>query len=66
VMVSLRRIGAEPYEVTTDLVPLEDVAHRERPFPREWINGTDVSKEFRAWAAPLVGEVPPLPGLEFS
>jgi len=29
-------------------------------------NGADVSKEFLAWAAPLVGELPPLPGLELA
>jgi len=53
-------------EITTGLVPLEDVAQRDHPFPREWISGADVSKESRALAAPLVGEVPSLPALEFS
>jgi len=53
-------------DIAADLVPLEGVPHRERPFPRAWINGANVSKEFRALAAPLLDEVPPLPGLEFS
>jgi len=53
-------------DIAADLVPLEDVAHRERPFPQAWINGADVSKEFRALAAPLLDEVPPLLGLELA
>jgi len=54
------------YDISADPIPLQDVAHGERPFPQAWINGDDVSKESRALAAPLVDELPPLPALEFS
>jgi 6-phosphofructokinase 1 len=55
VMVALNAEGG------TFLTPLETVAGKERPFPTEWINseGNGVTEEFRAWAEPLVGPVPP-------
>ena len=63
-MVGIRRFSDSPYESIMDLVPLEQVAHAERPFPKEWILDGDVAPEFAKWAAPIVGPVPPLPRLE--
>jgi 6-phosphofructokinase 1 len=55
VMVALDADGA------TFLTPLETVAGKERLFPKEWISesGNAVTDEFRIWAEPLVGPVPP-------
>jgi hypothetical protein len=41
------------------------VAGTERLFPAEWIaeSGNNVTDEFRAWAEPLAGPVPPWPNL---
>ncbi len=47
------------------LVPLGDVANAERKFPLEWIvNGNRISDAFKAYAAPLVGEMPKFSKLE--
>ncbi len=44
---------------TTFLTPLATVAGTERALPAEWISaeGNDVTADFRAYAAPLIGEV---------
>ena len=63
-MVSIRRVRTEPYEAVMELVSLEEVAGRERLFPREWMDGTDVSQGFRDWARPITGDIDPLPRLE--
>lgn len=44
---------------TTFLTPLAAVAGTERALPAEWISaeGNDVTADFRAYAAPLIGEV---------
>lgn len=60
-MVTLRRERGESYAVQTGLVGLERVAYLERPFPEEW-RSTEMLEgggAFAAWAAPLVGDVPP-------
>jgi 6-phosphofructokinase 1 len=59
VMVALDAEGG------TFLTTLENVAGKERPFPAEFINeaGNYVSEEFRTWAEPLIGPVPPWPAL---
>ena len=58
VMVALR-----PFEAgrATFLLPLEQVARNERPFPTEWMNPdrNDVTSAFIDWARPLMGDVPP-------
>ena len=64
-MVALERATISPYCCKTGLVPLRDVAGSERLFPEGWLP-TDARgdlPEFRAWAAPLVGEVAALPHL---
>ena len=59
VMVALDAEGG------TFLTPLETVARKERGFPSEWMTGSGngVTDEFREWAEPLVGPVPPWPKL---
>ena len=61
VMITLERIGNDPYECTTGTAPLGAVANAENYLPRAYINkeGNMPSAEFRAYAAPLIGE--PLP-----
>ena len=65
VMVTLAREAGQGYRVTTGLTPLENVAHRERRFPAEWIHpdGNDVVPGFREWVLPLTGEIEPRPRL---
>jgi len=60
-MVAIRRGPGPAYQSETCLVPLEPVARRERPFPREWINAERnyVTEEFAKWAEPLAGPVRP-------
>lgn len=64
-MVTLERAENGSYRCETGLVPLRDVAGRERLFPDDWLPATarDDLPKFRAWAAPLVGEVEALPHL---
>ncbi len=58
-MVTLERAPGEPYEASTGLRPLREVAGRERLFPSEWIPDAAEADipAFRHWAAPLVGEI---------
>lgn len=66
-MVTLiRKENPESYTVDTGLVPLEQVAFAERPFPAEWRNveGNDILPAFRTYASPLVGEITPHRQLE--
>lgn len=60
-MVSLQREPGAEYRVSTRLVPLEQVANRERHLPEEYMAGPEegVSEAFLAYARPLIG--PPLP-----
>lgn len=59
-MVAIERAPGPRYETHTALTPLRLVAGRERLYPAEWIpaRADDVSPEFLAWAAPLVGDLP--------
>ncbi len=60
VMVSFLRTPGPVYGIETGLVPLERVANRERKMPHEFLAKDlgDVSDAFRAYAMPLVGELP--------
>ena len=55
-MVTLERIGDDPYECTTGLAALEDVANGEKPVPPKFISedGFGVTEAFRRYAQPLV------------
>jgi ATP-dependent phosphofructokinase / diphosphate-dependent phosphofructokinase len=63
-MIALRREPGSCISHTT-LVPLRDVARKERPLPPEFLSasGNDLTDAFLAYAQPLVGEVAPLPRL---
>lgn len=55
-MVALKRISNDPYQCTTELHPVKDVANLEKMIPMEWINEThtDMTEEFLAYARPLI------------
>ena len=60
-MVTLERAPGTAYAVTTGLVPVEDVAGKERPLPDTYLNaaGNHVTAAFVDYVRPLIGE--PLP-----
>ena len=60
VMVSFIRTPGPVYGIETGLVPLEQVANRERRMPLEYLADEldDVTDAFRSYALPLVGELP--------
>ncbi|MBR2287533.1 MAG: 6-phosphofructokinase [Clostridia bacterium] len=55
-MVALHRVSNDPYQCTTRLVDIRDVANFEKKIPVEWINEarTDMLPEFLAYARPLI------------
>ena len=55
-MVALKRISNDPYQCTTELVDVTQVANIEKKVPLEWINSyrTDMTHEFLAYARPLI------------
>lgn len=55
-MVALKRISNDPYQCTTELHPVEEVANLEKMIPMEWINAdhTNMTEEFLAYARPLI------------
>ncbi|MCU0513179.1 MAG: diphosphate--fructose-6-phosphate 1-phosphotransferase [Anaerolineae bacterium] len=60
-MVALERPAAVPYQSTTRLVALSEVAGPVKHLPRTFMNaaGTMVSPDFVAYALPLIGDLPP-------
>ncbi len=64
-MVALQRGTGSRYACTAHLVPLEDVARKERPLPPEFLGetGRDVTNDFLEYADPLVGDVECFPRL---
>ena len=55
-MVALKRISDDPYQCTTELVNISEVANFEKKVPLEWINvdRTGMLPEFLTYARPLV------------
>ena len=55
-MVALKRLSNDPYQCTTELVDIRDVANYEKKIPVEWINEarTDMLPPFLAYARPLI------------
>lgn len=55
-MVALKRLSDDPYQITTTLIPIEEVANLERKVPSEWILpcGQGVTREFLTYARPLI------------
>jgi 6-phosphofructokinase len=61
-MISLVRFSSAPYEWTTGMTPLKEVANLERPLPDQYLDRADgqVTAEFVAYAKPLLGDPLPL------
>ena len=55
-MVAIKRVSNAPYQTTTELHPISEVANLEKKVPLEWINAdhTDMMPEFLAYAMPLI------------
>jgi 6-phosphofructokinase len=66
VMVTIVRRSNRPYRVEFGTIPLKEVAVHARPMDRKYLDesGMFVSKAFRAYGAPLVGELPPYASLK--
>jgi len=60
--VAFKRKTGDTYGVTCFRAELKDVARQTKPLPREFItpSGNQIAESFRAYAAPLVGELPRL------
>ncbi len=60
VMVSMRRISNDPYQIEFATEKLENVAIKAKPMPDNFINtaGNYPTQKFFEYAAPLVGEFP--------
>ena len=62
-MVALKRISNSPYQCTTELHPISEVANLEKKVPLSWMNAnhTQMTDEFLAYAHPLIqAELTPL------
>ena len=55
-MVALKRISNAPYQCTTELHPISEVANLEKKVPLEWINAdhTGMMPAFLSYAQPLI------------
>ena len=55
-MVGLKRISNDPYQCTTELHDIPEVANFEKKVPLEWVNAyrTDMTPEFLSYARPLI------------
>jgi 6-phosphofructokinase 1 len=55
-MVALKRLSNDPYQCTTELVNISEVANYEKKVPLEWINEarTDMTQDFLSYARPLI------------
>ena len=55
-MVALKRLSNDPYQCTTELVDIDQVANFEKKVPVEWINEarTDMLPDFLNYARPLI------------
>ena len=60
-MISLVRLSSTPYEFTTGMTPLSEVANIERPLPAEYFDreSGEITSGFVEYAKPLIGD--PLP-----
>ena len=62
-MVALKRISNSPYQCTTELHPISEVANLEKKVPLDWItpDGMQVTAAFEEYARPLIlDEVTPV------
>lgn len=67
VMVAINRKEGQAYQISTSLVPIEEVMLHERILPDKFINerGNDVTEEFTNWLKPLIGD-PVAPYISFK
>lgn len=66
VMVTIERIGNDPYRVRYGHAALSDVAVRARPMPSDLFSPGDVTPAFLEYARPLVGSFAPYFSLKGS
>ena len=62
-MIVLKRHSNDPYQCTTDICHINQIANIEKKVPRSWINpdGTYVTQEFLTYVRPLIqGELTPI------
>ncbi len=62
-MVAIKRISSSPYQSTTELHPISEVANLEKKVPLSWLNEnhTQMTQEFIDYAKPLIqAELSPL------
>ena len=62
-MIAFLRSSAEPYELTCDLVDVNEVCNQEKSIPSEWIteNKADLTEDFITYALPLIQGNCPVP-----
>ena len=55
-MVALKRISNNPYQCTTELHPISEVANLEKKVPLSWMNNnhTQMTEDFLDYARPLI------------
>ena len=55
-MISFKRHSHHPYEVSYETADVNIICNEEKPVPTEWIinDGSDISDDFIAYAAPLI------------
>ncbi|PXV86234.1 6-phosphofructokinase 1 [Lachnotalea glycerini] len=55
-MVAFKRISDTPYQLTYELVDVNEICNQEKRIPLEWITkqGTDVSNDFISYVQPLI------------
>lgn len=62
-MVAFKRLSNAPYEISYELVDVNEVCNEEKKIPIEWItkNGTDIGSEFINYVLPLTQGSPAIP-----
>lgn len=55
-MIALQRVSTVPYQCTTQMVDVQEVANHEKTVPLSWItrDGMQVTPEFEVYARPLI------------
>jgi hypothetical protein len=57
----MRRVSNQPYRIETFLTPLATVARESRCLDESFLRGgNDITDAFRQYAAPLIGDLPPI------
>ncbi|MEK7703725.1 MAG: 6-phosphofructokinase, partial [Myxococcota bacterium] len=57
--VAIKRVSQEPYRVRYERIELTAVAAKTRRLPSEYVvDGKNIAESYKAYAGPLVGELP--------